>query len=339
MPFNFAATCASLHANMRPQHSAFFTFTALATLGLTMSCVNEDDAELETTTDEQSVVTSLARPLQAAAWVAPPVYNGQFSGTAPTGNNIGVPNPTWNISQWGTPQALLPKAGAASGWINANNVSRVQYYATEASGTNVYELAQNGNTGTLPCNTEFDLFLGTNDPLTYAGKPDGFVQSAPLSTLTAATMSLGTKVTYEQFNRRCSLNFAGYLSAIILTNPTAGQTLFYQIYLRDSRGTTPNMAWCPDYEHAANGAFCVDDAITVLGGTRVQANGVRVNNTLNVLPRIKTILATAHKKSNANVVLDRDPAHWMIQNVYIGQLLQGGMVPTSRWYNYSFTVQ
>jgi hypothetical protein len=324
---------------MRPQHSGFLTFTALATLGITVGCVDGDDGDLVTSADDQGVATSLARPLQAAAWVAPPVYNGKFSGVIPTGDNTVAPNPTWNIAQWGTPLALQPKFGPASGWINANNVSRVQYYATEASGTNVYEFAQNGNTGALPCNTEFDLFLGTNDPQTYAGKPDGFVQSAPLSTLTAATMSVGTKVTYEQFNRRCALNFAGYVSAIILTNPTAGQTLFYQIYLRDSRGTTPNMAWCPDYENSANGAFCVDDAVTVLGGTRVLANSVRVNNTLNVLPRIKTILASAHKKANANVVLDRDPAHWMIQNVYIGQLIQGGMIPTSRWYNYSFTVQ
>jgi len=30
---------------------------------------------------------------------------------------------------------------------------------------------------------------------------------------------------------------------------------------------------------------------------------------------------------------------WMITGAYLGQVLQDGMIPTSRWYDYAFVVQ
>jgi hypothetical protein len=261
--------------------------------------------------------------------MAPPVYNGTYSGRS--GDYVNYPSPYWNLAQWAIPAALTPTYGPSSGWQTANAYARLQYHATEASGTNVYELAQNGNTTALPCGTETDLFLGTGDPSTYSGSPDGFAESAALSALTAATMSVGMKVVYEQYNARCPTNYVGYISALILSNSTAHQTLFYQIHLRDSRGVYPNMWWCPGYP--SNGSYCVDDDVRVLGGATVPANNTRVNNTVNVLSRLKQIVATGYSG------LDTNPANWRIQNAYFGQVLQGGMIPTSRWYNYSFTVQ
>lgn len=318
-------------------------FVCLATT--LMGCGASDDAWVEnedepTSEAEAAVVTALSQPWQPAAYIAPSAYNGTYLGVS--GDYLNYPTPYWNLAQWAIPANLNPVYGPSSGWQSANSYGRFQYHATESSGANVYELAQNGNTWELPCGVETDLFISPNDPGVYPGSPgapDGFTASPPLSVLGAATMSVGLKVVYEQYNARCPLNYVAYDSALILTNSSANQVIFYQINLRSSHNAYPNMWWCPDYEKSGDGQFCLDDDVRILGGTAVPANNTRVNNTINVLPRLKQIIATNHAKSVTGVKLDPDPSHWVIQNAYLGQILQGGMIPTSRWYNYSFTVQ
>jgi hypothetical protein len=308
------------------------------------ACVVDAGTDLDANNEQdlgqasQAVVTSLASPLQSSVYVARSTGTPAFLGRA---GNMAAPDPSWHLAQWGIPADVQPAAGAASDWSNGNGYGAIHYYASEASGNNVYELAQNGQTAALPCGKETDFFLETGDPATYPGKPDGFVLSAPLNTLTAATMSVGLKVVYETNNGRCpspNVNYVGYVTSLVLTNPTSNQTLFYQIDLRDSRGISSNMSWCPAYEGMGNGLFCLDDGVGILGGTVVQANGVRTNNAGNILPRLQQILATQHHKASyPGQVLDSNLSNWKIQNAYFGQVLQGGVIATSRWYDYSFT--
>lgn len=281
---------------------------------------------------------SLTKPLESSLFLAPKTYNGQFYGIV--GNISQVPNPAWHVAQWNIPAELTPTSGPASGWMTANSYARVQYMASETSGTNVYDLGSNGNTSALPCGTEMDLFLETGDPGTYPNRPDGFTSSAPLDQLYTVKLNAGLKIAYEQLNARCSLNYVGYIASVILGNTASGQTLFYQIDFRDSRNIVSSMQWCPDYEYGNNGLYCLDDHISVLGGTTVQANNTRVNNSVNLLSRLRKIITSNHAKAGyPSQRIDPDMSHWKIEEVYFGHVLQGGMIATSRWYDMSITAQ
>ena len=195
-----------------------------------------------------------------------------------------------------------------------------------------YLLAQDGNTSALACGKEFDLYLETNDPGSYSGSPDGFVTSKPIATLTSLRLSLSTQVTYEAVAQRCSTNYVGYLVALVLTHPAAKQTLFYQIVLRDSRGEQyhPWGDWCQGNESAKNGAFCIDDDIRGLGGSYVAAGGPAAHNGIDILWRIHQVLSSRHVKPSG-VALNSDLNGWMVKNLYLGQKLQGGLIPRSQW--------
>ncbi len=293
-----------------------------------LGCGTGDNAGIEnedglTSEAEAAVVTALSKPWQPAAYIAPSAYNGTYLGVS--GDYLNFPTPYWNLAQWAIPANLNPVYGPSSGWQSANSYGRFQYYAAESSGANVYELAQNGNTPALPCGTETDLFISPNDPGVYPGSPgapDGFTASPPLNTLGAATMSVGLKVVYEQYNARCPLNYVAYDSALILTNSSANQIIYYQINLRNSQPNVyPDMWWCPDYETSSDGSFCLDDDVRIFGAAAVPANNTRVNTTINILPRLKQILATNHAKSVTGVKLDPDPSHWVIQNAYLDNAL------------------
>jgi hypothetical protein len=266
---------------------------------------------------------TLNDPLQGSAFIAPSVYNGSFLGLA--GNCNGYPSPGWHVAQWNIPQDLLPGCGRAS-WMIANSHAKVRYLG------DAYVLSQNGNTTALACGKEFDLYLETNNPRSYSDSPDGFMTSKSIAALTSLRLNVTSLVSYEAVAPRCSVNYVGYVVAMVLTNPAAKQTLFYQIVLRDSRGGGyyPWGAWCGGNEAASNGTFCVDDDIRGLQGYDVDANGAAVYNSIDVLWRVRQILSSQHVK-RSGVALNSDMNGWKLQNLYFGQKLQGGVVATSQW--------
>lgn len=234
----------------------------------------------------------------------------------------------WVLPQWGIQSNLQPAAGAASGWTIANEYARVQYYPQIDGGLNVYELGQAGNY----CNHERDLFLETGHP-GIPGATYGYTPSAALSNLGSLRVNVGLNVYWDQVNQTCALNYAQYVYSIILTS-TTGQVLFYQINLGRSTdsGQWQSVDWCPTYEYAANNEFCLDDDIRNVGGTWV-APFNNVVNSVDFLPRILQILAAGHQKQGyPSISLDQDPSHWVTTKVYVGDVLQGDAISTTRWY-------
>jgi len=274
-------------------------------------------------TAASSQAVTLNEPLRGAVFMAPSVYNGSLLGVA--GDCARYPSPGWHVAQWNIPQDLNPGCGRTT-WTIANRYAKVKYVA------GAYLLGQNGNTSALACGKEFDLYLETNNPRSYSGSPDGLVTSKPIAELTSLRLSLSTQVVYEAVAQRCSSNYAGYLVAMVFTHPVAKQTLFYQIILRDSRGRNyyPWGAWCSGNEAANNGTFCIDDDIRVLRGSYVDANGATADNSIDVIWRIREVLSSRHVKPSG-IVLNSDMNGWKLQNLYLGQKLQGGVVSTSQW--------
>ncbi|MGZ5078690.1 MAG: hypothetical protein ACXWG8_04960 [Usitatibacter sp.] len=241
--------------------------------------------------------------------------------------------PAWILPQWGIQSSLQPAPGDASGWTIANQYARVQYYPQIDGGQNVYELAQAG----ASCNHERDLFLQTGG--TVAGSSPGITTSAALSTLGSIRVDVGLNVSYDYVPTTCSSqgywDYSQYVYSIILGSST-GQTLFYQVDLGRSAdpGQNPNVGWCPGgYEDTANDSFCLDDDIRNLGGSWVAPYN-NVVNSIDFLPRILQILAAGHQKASyPTISLDQDPSHWTMGAVYVGDIVQGGAISTTRWYD------
>lgn len=88
---------------------------------------------------------------EAAVYIAPPVYDGQFSNVA---GDASVRNPGWHLVQWGNPNPLPGGAGdtvgAGASWQVASTTTRLQFYAAPTGAgpsailDQTYELAQNG---------------------------------------------------------------------------------------------------------------------------------------------------------------------------------------------------
>lgn len=281
----------------------------------------------------------ISRQPNGALYFAPSGYTGGFYGSM---GDYSV-QPTWHIAQWGIPEDL-PSSGQAAppgqGWYTANDHAQVLY---DAAAGDTYELAQNGSvSGGLECGVEFDLFLEPNTD-TYLGYPEGMVNSRPLDQLENLGFSLGLDITYEVLVPKCGLNYSAYVAAFIFTTQAAPQqTLFYQLIFRDSRNTMWDKAWCPAYEGSGFlNQFCVDDGLAIYGNDYLTVAESRELNFVDLLPRIKTIISQGHVKANApwEPGLDTDVSKWRLTGLYLGQIVQGGMISTSRWDSFCLAEQ
>jgi len=278
--------------------------------------------------------TELLQPIGPSVFILDPSYplSSTYNGAA--GYVTGAPG--WVVPQWNIPQSLIAASGSSSGWSIANQYARVQYYPQIDGGQNVYELAQAQDNVSRPCGTERDLFLQA----TYGGIPGtsiGYTKSDPLSQLGSLHVGVGLSVPWDQNNFRCPLNYGQFVHSLILKS-TTGQQIFYQINLGRSQdpGQLTNVQWCPDYEIGSNAGtqdYCLDDDVRNFGGIWV-APYTNVLNSIDVLPRILQILKAGHSKPNG-IALDQDPSHWTTDQVYVGDIVQGDYVSTTRWYGLS----
>ena len=248
-------------------------------------------------------------------------------------------SPTWYFAQWGIPQELPGgvRTNPGTDWQVANPHARVAWFAQPRT----YELAQNGAIGALPCGAEANLFLAPTTPGDYPNHAVGLLPSLPVSQLASLQATFGLDLVYERVDTRCltAPNYAAYTVAAILTDDAAPdpQTLYYQVMLRDSRGGTVVKRWCPGYEDEDSPVFCVDDGLSpVYGQPGPVAGGGRRSYALDLLPQLRTVIASRHAKSGAPArVLDADASHWRVTGLYYGQIIMGGGVPTSRWDAFS----
>jgi len=276
--------------------------------------------------------TDLVTEPESALYLEPAIFNGKVINVL---GDVSVHSPTWGVQQYGNPEPLPGGQTftypAGTDWQVANSTTSVNFYhspnAALGSVEHTYGLSQNGAAvgHTLPCNTEFDLFLA---PLGNFVTPQGsavaqrFASSGPISKLSELVYKFGLNITYEYGLRNCPLNYAGYLVAITL-NSTKGPSMFFQIYLRDSRGILPNNTLCPGYPNSQQ-HYCFDSAISnAVAGMRQQFVGEgRVYYNFNFLSQV---IAAIKRTSDPNI------ADWSVTGAYMGSLIQGGMTPTSLW--------
>lgn len=259
-------------------------------------------------------------------------------GTPEPGANLGISGPAnvpprWSLAQWSIPKNLAPAVNApASGWTTANGYGRVVFSPTQDGFTNVYELAQAGNV----CGVERDMFLG-------AGSDDlqGLQASAPLSEVGSLFASITLQPQYFSTSKDCQNQYGQYVYSFILSS-TGGngyqpQTWFYQVNVGRNAPfeKQANPGWCPGYDDRATQEFCADDDVRNLNTGHIvfgQKGGVV---DFELLPRLKAIIQSNHRKVGAgsSVRLDPELSHWRITSIYLGEILQGKTISTTRWSN------
>lgn len=77
--------------------------------------------------------------------------------------------------------------------------------------------------------------------------------------------------------------------------------------------------------------YCFDDSIEVYAVQTVLADGRRRFYSVDLLPRIKQLLAGAAHG------IDPDLSHWQVIGAYYGQVLQGAVLPAAWWDSFSLT--
>lgn len=275
--------------------------------------------------------TDLITEPEDALYVAPPVYNGSFVNKM---GDISVADPTWHVAQWNNPQPFASgqnySGQVGSDWQFSTHTARVQFYSSGIPGLGIlehtHELAQQGADADypLPCGKEFDLFLeaNTGDYKNLQGKIAAyrFSRSRSLSQLSHATFRFGLTVPYENVSQTCALNYVGYLVAAYLSSKS-GYSMFYQVFLRDSRGISQNNTPCLGYP--AGMSYCFSSTIDQLTGQQMQQVGLtRIAYGFDILPSLAAAIATTP---------DPNLSDWQITGTYYGELMQGGMAPVSRW--------
>lgn len=281
---------------------------------------------------------------EASVYIAPPQYDGQFSNVA---GDASVRNPGWHLVQWGNPNPLPgwvnASVGAGASWQFASATTRIAFYATPSGAGSqaildqTYELAQNGaaSAAPLPCGSEFDLFLEANSAAAAYKDPSGavaaqrFQTSAPLSQLSEVSASFGLDVNYESVAQTCPVDYAAYEIAITL-NSTRGPAMFFQIFLRDSRGPSADQdnTPCGGYPQGEISCFSTSfDRIATSQPPQSIYSG-RVQYNFNFLARLLAAIGQT---------ADTDPADWSITGMYFGNAVAGGAVSTARWDNMKLT--
>ncbi len=278
---------------------------------------------------------------EASVYIAPTQYNGRFANVA---GDVSVRNPSWHLVQWGNPNPLpggtTYTVGAGSDWQAASTTARMQFYAAGSSTVleHTYELAQNGaaSAAPLPCGTEFDLFLEATSPSTPYKDMSGsvaaarFQTSAPLSHLSRVSASFGLDVNYETIAATCPVNYASYEVAVTLDS-TRGAAMFFQIFLRDTRGAGADQNDTPCGGYPQGPLYCFSTSIDHISGSQTPPQtpySGRIQYDFDFLP---TLLAAIKSTSDA------DPADWNIGGMYFGNAILGGATDTARWDNMKLT--
>jgi hypothetical protein len=237
--------------------------------------------------------------------------------------------PGWGIAAWNIPGARLPPFASvreAGGVVFRSQTPAAGVDLRQDGGNAVYTLAQDG--GPLPCENaggrprEFDLFVAPEDRpqagLPSLGKMRALVQTATVTVHSAAVSA----------SKGCAVTQGGALLALVLSNASTHQTLFYQLRLNlfcgkaaSCRATqaAPRLGY-----FARANPFGIDDFLPALGHAWLQ-EGARTELRLDLRPRLLEALR------HAPPGLDAEPSHWQLTRVYHGQHIWGDVVLRSMW--------
>lgn len=237
----------------------------------------------------------------------------------------------WNVAQWGIPQDLPGFAKSSAGYESKNPFADVRY---QRDGS--VELSQDGTS--LPCNNEdkadspheFDLFIQPNSAT--SGYPSAEPNNIrPLAALRRVDLRFTFHVEpYQVVDTACPITQAGATAAVILTNKSKGQTLFYQLspvlsYRYENGVRKPAVPTVRYWFFPAGPVFGFNDNVesfskmeTPIGGTAAYA--------IDLLPRLREVIADGAARG-----VDQNLSDWKLGGFYAGGLIWGHIKWSSRW--------
>eukprot|EP01116_Phalansterium_solitarium_P007353 TRINITY_DN19994_c0_g1_i1.p1 TRINITY_DN19994_c0_g1~~TRINITY_DN19994_c0_g1_i1.p1 ORF type:complete len:368 (+),score=81.02 TRINITY_DN19994_c0_g1_i1:148-1104(+) len=293
-------------------------------------------------------------PSEQSLYLDPVVFDHSLEGP------VGAGASNWLIAQWLIPNGLNPASVNFSRgscmldsvvWNLANQDARVCLGNSSAHSGLALELAQQGDE--VPCGNEFDLFVSpvdSNYPA-YAQNVLPLSQMPSLASLASVTFGFTASLVYSQITPRCGpagscgpsgeLDYGYAVAALTLDNVAAGQTLFYQIMLYDSRQDTPacgngNDPCVQSREwFFTTNPWGVSDAIVNFDGAAcLRVDPLPRAYTLDVLPALVSAL-----KQGAQYGLSPDASGWQVSGLYVGLGLQGSVTQTVIVSNISLYAQ
>jgi hypothetical protein len=241
-------------------------------------------------------------------------------------------SPAWQIAQWDIPgQKLSPFKPMSDGsLISHTDEADVQIK------NGALTISQSG--AILPCSysgakpRESDLF--------FAPSVRHFTPLLTLSSLRSLTQTADITVDGAILpNKTCKVNMGYALMAIVLVDQEVhpAQTFFYQLELSQVCHVIPGGLNCnkkyirPFYYSRVN-PYGADEYEPMLGQPFF-ANGANTHFSVNLLPRLKSIIA------NGPPGMDNNISHWVIANAYYGQHIWGGVTLTTRWSGLQLVAQ
>lgn len=260
-------------------------------------------------------------------WLVPSDHSGQLYGST-------SPDANWNIAQWHIPEDL--PAFSDNSTQNADAAVSLGSYDNEVNFT---QMASDLICSTTSSPVEFDLFASPNNDnyRNYPSAAVGVSPSANLDTLTDITYSFTVhSQVMTTLDDACELAQGSQVAAVVLSDPTAGQTLFYEVRVERYRvldGVTTTQLPSPYWYQTGspNGIYGYGDNVTTYGAPAATI-GTTESYNLHLLSRLTQLVQQANTYG-----MDQNLSDWYIRGAYYGQLCWSHMDIESQWSSFALT--
>ncbi len=254
------------------------------------------------------------------------------------------PGATWNIGQWNIPAGKLSAFEAVSATEFRARASEAEVIVSRKESPERVTLRQDG--AWLPCLNDgqprkSDLFLGPNGDNLRGAKPGmkpARANAPSLMTMSSLKLRITTSASFarSQTDKGCEVNQGGSLVGIVLSNFLAKpqQTMFYQLVLSRFCGGGPperlklcNASPEEPAPYFTKNPFGTDDQLPLAGQSYI-APGETRKIEMDILPRLRLVIATGPGD------IDREPSHWVLGGVYLGQHIWGDVRGETSWSDF-----
>lgn len=255
------------------------------------------------------------------------------------------PDPDWQIGQWEIPGERLPafRTEVRDGrTIFATSTPSASVRITRSTAGEVVQLSQNGRV--LPCSRkdgsarEFDLLLSPMERW-HVGNSAFHTDRLKLRDMRRLEIATKVKLVFGPVAAEpvCKVNVAAAGAGVVLTDldTKPSQTLFYQLDFAGVCGRG-DPTWVHNCEQGGlrkssyfftKNPFGVQDRLPLVGEpffTSGEERQVRVD----LLARIESLIRSGPAG------MDRNPDHWLLDGVFMGNGLWGKYRMSSTWHSF-----
>lgn len=255
-------------------------------------------------------------------WLAPHVYNHTLYGpSTPNGTNS-----HWYVAQWNTYAGDLPAFGTYGPTATWNDPFDVTW---NDNGWNSLSV-RGWNVTQQPCGNELDGFLSPVNS-DYPNYPQAAPGPSPaLSSLSDLTHTISFRVNnWYDHDNTCAATQAFAQSSFILSNPSHGQTFYFQIMLFEERMSTAPLWWAT----GSGGTYGYTVPITTWGGGMPTQLVHEYDYSVNMLPQIESAIAYAA----SHYGMDGNLADWKVGGSFNGQAVWGHVELDVQYKNWTLT--